>query len=132
MAVKKFSICFFNEIDCEKFLNFFFNVCSSKKIFNSLKLTFKNFRNCFAMSSLQNILLLNSLKKKFKNFLQSISLKKHFEIFSENPKEHFLPKKRGRNSLLFFPAKSDTTFRWVLMFFFACYRKTYLSISLFL
>ena len=33
-------------------------------------------------------------KKQFENFLQSISLKKHFEIFSENPKNFLLPKKK--------------------------------------
>ena len=44
-------------------------------------------------------------------------MKKNFENFSENPKKHFLPKKRGSQgggNVPFFPVKSDTTFHWVL------------------
>ena len=128
--LKKFWNVFFNEIDCKKFSNVFCNEFSSKKFFNSLKLTIENFR------LLKIFLLLNSLKKISKTFLQSISLKtirkffsanysislkKHFEIFSENPKKTFLkqPKKKGvtRGGMhRFFPAKCYTTFCWVLMF----------------
>ena len=57
------------------------------------------------------------IANKFENFLQSISLKKYLEFFSENPKKMFCAKKkrvRGTN-VPFFPVKSDSTFRWVLM-----------------
>ena len=47
--------------------------------FNSLKLTIKNFSKFFSM---------NSGVKNFENFLQSISLKKKFDIFSENSKKN--------------------------------------------
>ena len=120
MAVKKFSICFFNEIDCEKFLKFFCNEFSSKKIFNSLKLTIKKFQKFLIVifRLLKNFLLLNSLQKQFENFLQSISLKKIFENFSENPKKKFCLKKKGGHggNATFFPVKSDTTFHWVFTF----------------
>ena len=69
------------------------------------KLTVKNFRKYLIVNLrlLKNFLLLNLLQKKFDNFLQSISLKKHFEIFSENPKKQFLPKKqKGVTGGLFF------------------------------
>ena len=96
-------------------------------LMNSLKKISKNFYCWFHWKKipkflivdfrlLKNFLLLNSLKKQFRKFLQSISLKKYFEIFSENPKKNFLPpKKRGSQGGVkirtIFPGKSDTTFR---------------------
>ena len=105
------------------------------RIFFAMKLTVKNFWICFAMNSavknfqffflkstslqkkfrkflivnfmlLKNFFTAEFIAKKFRKVLQSISLKKHFEIFSENPKKNFLPKKKegsqGGNLQLFF------------------------------
>ena len=156
------------KLTVKTFRIFFFNEFSSKKFFNSLKLTIKNFRNFFAMSiakkfrkflivnfrllknfftaefiekKIRKVFTVNFIEKKkskmfysqfywkkfrkflvvifrlLKNFLQSISLKKNFENFSENPKKNFLPKKKrvtGGGNVPFFPVKSDTTFHWVL------------------
>ena len=48
--------------------------------------------------------------KIFKIFLQSISLKKHFEIFSENSKKNFLPKKKTNRNNFFKKIRPDISF----------------------
>jgi hypothetical protein len=47
--------------------------------------------------AIEKIFTAELIAKKFENFLQSISLKKNFETFSENPKKKFLPKKKKRS-----------------------------------
>ena len=101
---RKFMSNFFGKIvkslpPCDPFflwekLFFFSNSPKQCRIFFSMKLTVKNFRNCFAM---------NSLKNNFENYLQSISLKKKFDIFSENSKKNnFSHKQKGGKNQLFF------------------------------
>jgi hypothetical protein len=111
-----------------KFENFLQPISLQKisKIFYS-QFYWKKFRKFLIVyfRLLKNFLLLNSLQKKFENVLQSISLKKNFENFSENPKKTFLPKKKGGiygEKCYFFPAKPDTIFRWVLMFWWSIFR----------
>ena len=82
----------------KEFENFFtVNFIEKKKSkFFYSQFYWKKFRKFLIVNFrlLKNFLLLNSLQKKFENFLQSISLKKIFENFSENPKKNFLPKKK--------------------------------------
>ena len=137
LAVKHFRKCFTINFMKKKFENLEYSILGCWKIFycwihckkNSKifysQFHWKKFRKFLIVNFrlLKNVLLLNSLQNKLVNFLQSISLKKHFEIFSENPKKCFCLKKQkgitgGGEFAPFFPAKSDTTFRWVLTF---CY-----------
>ena len=71
---EKISKCFFNEIDCKKFSNFFCNEFSSKKFFKSLKLNIKNFRiffcNEFIAKKIRKFFTANFIEKTFRNFFR--------------------------------------------------------------
>ena len=59
-------------------------------------------------------------KKNSKTFYSQFHWKNISKFFQKIRKKHFLPKKKksqGGNAT-FFSAKSDMTFRWVLMYFF--------------
>ena len=82
------SKCFFNEIDCKKFANFFCNEFSSKKFFNSLKLTIKNFRNFFNEIGCKKFLNFFyrwiHCKKNSKFFYSQFNWKKIQKFFTAN------------------------------------------------
>ena len=66
---EKFLKFCFNEIDCKKFSNFFCDEFSSKKFFNSLKMTIKNFRFfCFNEIDCKKFLNFFSMNSAVKTF----------------------------------------------------------------
>ena len=68
--------------------------------FNDLKLTIQNFRKFLllnsAVKSFRQFFTVEFIENNFEKFLQSISLNKKFDIFSENSKKQiFVTKKKG-------------------------------------
>ena len=118
-ATKKKRMSKPNERSCRIFLEKMLGFSPPRSLFFWWqKFFFQIFRK-----NVEIFLLLDSLKKISKNFLQSISLKKKFDIFSENSRKRKLCHKKkgghrgeGVKIPTSFPGKSDTTFRWVLMY----------------
>ena len=103
---KKMSNFFFNEIDCKNFQNLFSMNSAVKNFrkflivnFRLLKKNSKFFTAEFIQKNFRKFFTAEVIEKIFRNVLQLISLKKKFDIFSENSgKKNFChQKKRGRN-----------------------------------
>ena len=91
---ERFSGLFVNETDCKKFSNFFCNEFNSKKVFDSPKLTIKNFRNFLVMKGYWKcIYCWIHWKKNSKIFYIQFHWKKNSKIFQKIQKKLFCLKK---------------------------------------